>query len=129
MRGANMKTDFVAKAESAWGKRLPDWVRVLAEEANRTSGSRAAARIGLSGALVSNVIADKYPGDMARVEGIVRGALMGLTVECPVLGEIRRDQCLAEQRKPFSATSSVRSRLYRACRAGCPHSHLNRENA
>jgi hypothetical protein len=122
--GRKSLTDFVAKARAAWGDAQPDWVAIVAEEANRTSVKAVADRIGRSSALVSNVIANKYPGDMAAVEELVRGALMGATVACPVLGEIGLLQCLAEQGKPFSATSSVRSRLYRACRGGCPHSRI-----
>lgn len=121
--GRKSDVDFVAKAHAAWGL-MPDWVLILAEEANRTSGAAVAKKLGLSGSLVSYVLAKKYPGDMGRVEQLVRGALMGLLVDCPVLGEIGRDRCLVEQRKPFSASSSVRSRLFRACRSGCPHSRL-----
>jgi len=124
--GNKSKTDFIDKADRAWGVDMPEWVEVVAAEANRTSVTAVAKRIGRSDALVSNVIANKYPGDMAKVEQLVRGALMGATVDCPVLGEIGRHQCLAEQAKPFSATSSVRSRLYRTCRGGCPHSRLTK---
>jgi hypothetical protein len=118
------QSDFVAKARGAWGDGVPAWVIVLAGECNRTSGSAVAKRLGYSPAVVSHVIANTYPGDIRRVEEKVRGALMGVTVDCPVLGEIGLDRCLDEQRKPFSGTSSIRSRLFRACRSGCPHSRL-----
>nr|WP_207199551.1 transcriptional regulator [Rhodoplanes elegans] len=106
---------------------MPAWVQALAEEANRTSGAAAAARIGYSPPVVSQVLSRTYPGDLARIQEKVAGALMGVTVECPVLGDIARDRCLDEQAKGFAATSSVRARLYRACRAGCPHSRLKGE--
>ena len=122
--GRKSVTDFVVKARAAWGATMPDWVFALAEEVNRTSGASTAGRLGYSPALVSNVIANKYPGDIERVAGKVRGAFMGAIVACPVLADIGRDRCLDEQKKPFSATSSVRLRLYRACRSGCPHSRL-----
>jgi hypothetical protein len=73
------------------------------------------------------VFANAYTGDLARVEAKVRGALMGATVVCPILGEIGRDVCLDEQKKPNTGASSIRSKLYRACRAGCPHSRISRE--
>lgn len=127
--GQKTNVDFVAIARAAWGAALPDWVLALAEEATATSGTLAAERIGYSPAVVTHVIRNHYTGDMERVAGKVRGALMGATVICPVLGEIRRDRCLDEQRKPFAGTSSIRSRLYHACRAGCPNSRLTiREN-
>lgn len=119
--GIRTGTDFLAKAQAAWGADLPDWVEALAEEATRTSGAAAARRIGYSQAVVSHVFARSYTGDLARVADKVRGALMGSTVVCPVLGEIGRDRCLDEQRKPFSATSSIRSKLFRACRGSCSH--------
>ena len=46
------------------------------------------------------------------------------TIVIPVLGEIRRDTCLDWQAKPFAITSAHRTRMHRACRDGCPHSHL-----
>jgi hypothetical protein len=125
--GARAPVDFLAKAQGAWGAALPDWVRELAEEAMRNSATAVARRIGYSPAVISHVLAATYPGDLARVEAKVRGALMGATVVCPVLGEIGRDRCLDEQKMPFSAASSIRSKLYRACRSGCPHSRLGRE--
>lgn len=124
MKRPDRKVDFVAKARDAWGKALPDWVAELAELATNTSQATAAKRIGYSAPVVSQVIGRTYRGDLARVEAKVRGALMHETVMCRVLGEIGLDQCRDEQRKPFFATSSVRTRVYRECRSGCPHSRL-----
>ena len=124
MSSAVNVTGPLHQAREAWGEPLPDWIEVLAGEAERTTGAAAARRIGTSGGLVSQVLRGKYPGDLAAVEARVRGALMGQVVECPVLGEIGRDRCLREQGMPRIATSAVRSRLWHACRAGCPHSRL-----
>jgi uncharacterized protein involved in cysteine biosynthesis len=118
------RIDFLAKAQAAWGKQLPDWVAELVRECNRSSAAGVAKRIGYSGAVVSQIIASKYPGDIARVEQKVRGALMGDKVMCPVVGEIGRDRCLDEQRMGNTGASSIRAKLYRACRSGCPHSHI-----
>lgn len=122
--GAKTKVDFVAKARAAYGDALPDWVEELAIEATNTSAVSAAKKIGYSAGLISHVFSNRYKGDLIAVEQKVRGALMGMTVICPILGEIGRDLCLDNQKKPFSATSSIRSKLYRACRSGCPHSRL-----
>lgn len=123
--------DFLAKAKLAWGADLPDWVEELAKEVNRKSQRLAGARIGYTGGLVSAVIARKYRGDMARVEAKVRGALMGATVECPVLGVIGRHRCLDEQKMPNTGASPQRGRLYRKCRGIgtdiCPHSRHRTE--
>jgi hypothetical protein len=122
------KIDFLAKASAAWGKALPDWVEALALEANRTTSAKAAQRIGYCGAVVSTVFANTYPGDMSRVEAKVRGALMSAVVACPVVGEIGLDRCLDEQKMGSTGASSIRAKLYRACRGGCPHSRINKES-
>lgn len=124
---SRVATDFTAKARAAWGEDPPDWVEALAAEATRTSASTVAVRLGYSPPVISEVIANRYRGDVARVAELVRGAFLGAEVECPVLGAIGRDHCLEEQRKPFMTTSSVRTRLYRACRDGCPHSRIGGE--
>lgn len=123
-----MKRDrtMAQKAEAAW-RDVPDWVAELAGLADREGLRTAAKRVGYSPSAISTVINGYYRGDLVRVEEIVRGALMGDAVDCPVLGEIGRDQCLAWQKKPFAATSSARAAVYRACRGGCPHSSLKRE--
>lgn len=121
------KTDFVAKAHAAWNGNAPAWVEEVARAATATSQVAVAKRIGVSVSLVSYLLANKYVGDLERVEARVRGALMNEIVACDALGEIGRDQCLDEQAKPFAATSSLRTRVYRACRAGCPHSRLKHD--
>lgn len=121
------KVDFVAKARAAWPGEPPAFVVALAEEATRASLAGAAKKIGYTGGLVSNIIANKYPAGTERIEAKVRGALMNETVTCPILGEIGRDHCLDEQAKPRMATSSIRSKLYRACRNGCRHSRIKTE--
>jgi hypothetical protein len=57
---------------------------------------------------------------MISVRARIRGALMAETVMCPILGEIGRDRCLTEQKRPFAATNSTRARLYHACKT-CPN--------
>ncbi len=124
-RPAN-KTDFLANAAKAWGDALPDWVETLAKEAMRpgSSGASVAAKLGYTGAVVSDVINGKYRGALGLVEQKVRGAFMGATVVCPVMGETGRNTCLDEQKKTFKGTSSMRTQLFHACRRGCEHSRL-----
>lgn len=121
------KVDFVEKARVAYPAGVPIFVMVLAEEANRKSLTAAAKAIGYSDGLVSNVISNTYGAGTDRIEAKVRGALMHEKVLCPIIGEIGRDRCLDEQAMPKLATSSIRSKLYRACRNGCPHSRIKTE--
>lgn len=128
-RNPRIKVDFVTKARTAWGASCPDWVLEWARFASRTDGVRAAKRVGYSAAVFSHVMAKNYKGDIARVELKVRGALMNETVICPVVGEIGQDRCLDEQKMGHTGASSVRAKLYRACRSGCPHSRLTQEES
>ncbi|MGD0564509.1 MAG: transcriptional regulator [Roseiarcus sp.] len=121
------KTDFLANARKGWGEAPPDWVIRLAEECVRSSASDVAQRLDYSVAVISGVVLGHYKGDVGKVEAKVRGAYMGAVVECPILGEIERDRCIAEQRFKHSATSAMRAKLYRACRSGCEHSRLKKE--
>lgn len=115
---------MIEKAELAWGPSMPEWVRELAALADR-DGLRGCERlIGYSYTTISQAIANKYRGDVSRIEQKVRGALMGETVTCPVQGQIARNVCLDWQRKPRAVTNPFRTKVYRACRNGCPHSRL-----
>lgn len=119
--GLRSKVDFVAKAVAAWGEDLPREIRALAEACCESTASAVAKRIGYSPSAVSYVLSRKYQeGDMARVFAAIRGALMGETVLCPILGDIGRDRCLREQATPFAATNSTRARLSHACKT-CPN--------
>lgn len=118
---APARMPFVDKAEAAWSP-APEWVRRLAEEADRVGQPATAKRIGYSAPTVSQVISNTYRGDLRRIEQIVLGALMAETVNCPVKGEMARHICLKWQEKPFAPTSADRARMFHACRSGCPHS-------
>lgn len=115
------KTTFAMKAAAAW-QPAPDWVLALAKEADRAGQPATAKRIDYSAATVSQVISNSYRGDLRRVEQMVRGALQGVVVDCPVKGEMALNVCLKWQDKPFAATSADRTRMYHACRSGCLHS-------
>lgn len=118
---------FVDKATAAQGGSPQDWLLELARVADNEGLAGAEKRIGYSRSAISNVINGKYAGDLSRFEQMVRGALMSLHVECPVLGTIGRDRCLTEQKEPFRATSRHRAQLYHACRNGCPNAKLTTE--
>ena len=118
--GAAASVDYVAKARAAWGEPTPAEILALAEACAARTGRAVASELGCSPALISHLLAAKYPGDVRLVFAKVRGALMGETVSCPVLGEIGRDRCLSAQKAPFSAANPARVRLHRAC-PRCPN--------
>lgn len=97
-----------------------DWMDVLRDYTAAHGGKKAAEAIGYSRAVVSQVLSGKYAGDLSAVQQKVEGALMGLSVDCPVLGEIPRNRCLDYQRQGFAATNPIRVRLAQACLT-CPN--------
>lgn len=114
------KPDQVARAREAWGDDIPGEVLALAQACKAQTSRAVARRLGYSDAVISHVLAKKYPGDVAKVFATIRGSLMGETVDCPELGELRRDQCLRNQTKPFSSNNSASARLFHACKT-CPN--------
>ena len=123
------RQSFEEKTLAAWGDARPDWILELARFADAEGLRGAGKRVGRPPSTLSQALSNSYPGDVGKIEERVRGALMQLTVECPVLGEIGRDRCLDEQGKDFSGTSAMRAQLYRACRfSGCPHSKHTKGN-
>lgn len=114
------KKDFVAVVRERWGEEAPRWVVVLAERCTEERQAAVAKRLDVSASMISAVLAGTYAakgGNTAGLEARVRGAYMGETVDCPVLGEIGTDRCRDEQSQPFRATSAMRAQLYHACRA------------
>jgi DNA-binding transcriptional regulator YdaS (Cro superfamily) len=101
---------------------MSDWIQALRVECERTSQGHAAALIGYSPAVVNQVLKGSYRGDLRRVEDAVRGALLGATVDCPVIGEIPRHRCIDHQRRAgtFAATNPLRVTLSLTC-PDCPN--------
>ncbi|CCO22205.1 hypothetical protein [Maridesulfovibrio hydrothermalis] len=102
-------------AKLSWGN-PPDWILALGQTCDELkSQHQTAKRIGYSATAVNQLLKNKYPGNLGKVEDKVRAALMTDKVECPVLGEINSTQCLDTQVRPFSAASSQRVQLWKAC--------------
>lgn len=115
-----------ANAAAAWGDAIPDWIVTLAMWCDRSSQNVAGREMSYSGSVVNAVLRKTYKGDLRAIEKAVRGRFMREVVACPVLGEIGAHICLDHQKRAvrFSAGSSLRVALARACKGGCPHSRL-----
>lgn len=100
----------------------PEWIAVLRAECDRRKSQKLVGdRIGYSASAVNQVLKGKYKGDLKRVQQAVEGALMGRTVECPVIGgELPRERCVEYQRRGFAATNPLRVALSKACPT-CPN--------
>lgn len=101
---------------------MDTWLEVLQAEVAASSLAVVADKLGLSRTTISQVCNEKYPGDLARVQKLVEGNLMGHKVICPILGEIPVHQCLAYQRRRADevGTRPMDIKLWKACHSGCP---------
>jgi hypothetical protein len=119
----------LATATGAYGDAMPDWVYSLARASDASSQSVVAKRLNYSVSVVSAVINNKYKGSLDHIEKSVRGLLMAEILYCPVLADISQKSCVDHQRKAasFVPSSSLRTRLYQACRNGCPHSRITKK--
>lgn len=122
----NSRIDPLAKARQAWGDDLPPEIEALARACRERTAVAVAAQLGVSGALISHLLARNYPGDVALAFAKIRGAFLGEEVDCPILGPVPTTRCLDEQKRPFAATNSIRARLYHACRT-CPQNRKRGE--
>lgn len=98
----------------------PDWLDTLRAACTAASQRKVAERIGYSTSVVNQVLSGKYAGDIDAVKAKVEGVYMGVTVECPVIGELPRNRCLEYQRQGFAATNHLRVQLARTCPT-CKH--------
>ena len=119
-------TPNLDRAVAAWGPELPEWIKVLAASSDQSDQRQTAYRIGYSPPVVNQVLNRSYKGNLKRVQTAVEGALMAVTVDCPVVGELAANICLKYQDRPFAATNPERVKLYRACRSGCRHSRIGK---
>lgn len=100
---------------------LPDWLEALARECDRTSQNKTAARLGYTPGALSAVLSGSYKAGTDAIEQTVRGALMGETLECPVLGEISKKACRDWRTRAgkFSSRNTRAVQMFRACNR-CP---------
>ena len=100
----------------------PEWMVVLRAHAKAHGQRKAAADIGYSAPVVNQVLKGHYAGDLKAVQAKVEGALMGATVECPVIGEMPRNRCIEHQARAnrFATSNPLRVQLSKAC-PKCPN--------
>lgn len=107
-----------------------DWRHVLADACQRQSQAAVARRLGVSAALVNQVLKGAYNGDLMRIERLVTAYLTDATVTCPYFQHaIPLADCLKHQARPlkYATASPQKIAIYRACRGGCEYFHSNTE--
>lgn len=117
-----MRESCFRKATRAWGPlgTMPDWVYALADACDNASVRKVAVKLDASPAIISLAINNQRE-NLEFIKERVENTLMASIVSCPILGVMGKTDCLQEQVKPFLPASPLRSRIYRACRSGCPN--------
>ncbi|OUR62027.1 hypothetical protein A9Q74_06140 [Colwellia sp. 39_35_sub15_T18] len=100
------------------------WLEVLRQQVAESGQPKVAKMLGVSTACISQVVNEKYPGDMQRIEKLVEGAFLQRCVNCPVLGELALHECMQHQARKGISSNPLYMQLYKSCRSGCPHSSL-----
>lgn len=97
---------------------LPADVKAALQDAVKRHGSqnKVAKLLGVSSAVVSTLLHDKYPGNVEQMEQRIRGQFMAETVICPVMGTLGKRSCLDYQAMPVAFTNPLRVALGRACK-------------
>ncbi|NPA72702.1 MAG: XRE family transcriptional regulator [Gammaproteobacteria bacterium] len=91
------------------------WFIALKEALQTTSQAKLAAKCGISGTAVNQVLKGAYPGSIENVAEKVKGALLKQSVVCPVLDVITTDICASHRNKGFMPNNPMRVSLYKAC--------------
>jgi len=107
--------------QDAWGEDLPDWITTLIGECDGSSQNKVATRLGISAAVVSQVIRKSYQGNYDNIAMRVREIYMSGDIECPAIGVIASEVCLHWRDEIRKGTSAGPQRILmtRFCRK-CP---------
>jgi hypothetical protein len=102
----------------------PLWLEQLRGACATTTQAEVARRLALSGdgkypspAVINQALGGRYEGNLARLQALVEGVLMTVSVDCPVIGDLPRQRCLEHQsrRGAFAVTNPSRIQLYKVC--------------
>ncbi len=119
MKGKPENCRAMDKARAAWGEAMPDWIAALARAADGKSVRGTAASLGVSPALVSLALRNKYPRPLGTLRARVEAVMSHEIIPCPIMGMITRGDCAHWQNLPYVGSNTLRVAVYRACRAGC----------
>jgi len=96
------------------------WIDALREACDASTQAQIAQKIGMSPAVVNQILKGTYNGSLTNVQKRVEGALMGAVVDCPIGIDMPLNRCMEHQIRPFAATNPMRVQLFRACKT-CKH--------
>lgn len=116
----NRDASNIDRARAAWGADMPGWVQLLARACDATSQREAGERIGKSNAYVSRLLNNRYPGDLAEAEKLIRAAWGGEEVDCPIWGLLPLANCMRYRRRT-ELPINIMHRLHRRHCPSCRH--------
>lgn len=113
------------RAEAAWGKDVPRWVKLLAEACDRASQRAVADRLSAAGfncssGTISKLINRKYPASTAEPERAVLAIYGGDDVGCPLHGAIPLQSCIRNRRRKGPPRNATHHQFAAHCPT-CPH--------
>lgn len=93
-----------------------DRMTLLLRMVTEKGQAQVARELGYSASALNQVIKGSYKGELNNLLQRVAEVYGAETVVCPVMGDISLGRCAEEKKKPFSASSPLRVRLFKACR-------------
>ncbi|WP_048675781.1 transcriptional regulator [Candidatus Competibacter denitrificans] len=107
------------------------WLEVLRSACEDSSQTAVARQLGVSVAMVNQVLKGTYKGNVHNLRVRVEATLpmQVQMVDCPVADHMTRQKCREYQNRDPNLTwgNPILLQFYRACRSGCPHSKLPKE--
>lgn len=123
-------TDRMEIAREGWGADVPDWIAELVRACNAPGASqnRVALRLGYTGGVISQVLRNRYPGNLSRLEERARAVFMAGDITCPALGTIGSEDCLRwrDRSAALRSVNPMTVRMFRAC-GDCPRNRKDAE--
>lgn len=123
-------SDRMIIAKDAWGT-VPDWLEALIAACDKpgSSQSKVAKELGRTPGVISEVMRNRYKGDMKDFEDRVRAVYFETQIKCPALDWISTADCLQWRDEATELKQgAMMVRMYRACNA-CPHFQKDEEEA
>lgn len=93
----------------------PDAMKLLIDKVEQYGQAEVGRMIGKSGAAISQILSGKYQAAPDEILKRVIEVFGGMTINCPVLGEIPLARCAEKRKLPFAATNPQRVALWKAC--------------
>lgn len=94
----------------------PDANKLLLENVAKLGQAEVGRRLGYSAASINTIVKGVCPNPEHVLKRVVE-VFGGLSVDCPVLGEMPLSRCADERKKPFAAVNHQAVALWKACQS------------